>query len=251
MSMENEVETKLEQEQLPEPSKKAQRVTVELNARGLPVPQDLEGAYRVAELWLRGGALPKWIKNATQALAAAQFCRSLGLEPLSALPHICEINGRFSLWGEGPLAVARNSGKLEWIKEFFIDSDYKEINFTNKNLSADIYAAICIVKRVGHEPREFFFTREDEQTANKGLAVVWNGYKKIMYKRKARAIAIKDEFGDCLVGAGISEYDYETAPDVDPTLSEPTLAEKLNKKYLLGDAKNEVHVDGDLPADKA
>jgi hypothetical protein len=55
-----------------EPSKKASRAIVELNARGLPVPQDLDGAYRVAELWLKGGALPKWIKNATQALALAQ-----------------------------------------------------------------------------------------------------------------------------------------------------------------------------------
>lgn len=216
----------------------ATKASIVLNERGLPIPSDIDGAYRVAEMWLRGGALPKWIKNATQALAAAQYCRSYGLEPLTAIQHLCEINGKMTFWGEGPLAVVRKSGELESINEFFIDADYNKICFSNKNLKSPIYAAICQLKRKGAVEKEFHFTVEDARRVNRGIEAIWKAYPDIMMKRKCRALALKDEFGDYLVGAGIAEYDFEKAPDLD-TEEQPKLADVLNqqRKELINEAQ--------------
>lgn len=208
---------------------KINKVIVALNERGLPVPEDINGAYRVAELWLKGEALPKWIKNATQALAAAQYCRSYGLEPLAGIQHLCTINGKLIFWGEGPLAIVRRSGKLEYINEFFIDAEYNKICVSNKNLDKPIFAAICQIKRVGAIEKEFHFTTEDAKRGIRGIEAVWKAYQPIMMKRKCRALALKDEFGDYLIGASIAEYDFETAPDVD-TNETKSLADKLNEK---------------------
>jgi hypothetical protein len=204
---------------------------VELNARGLPLPKNIDEAFRIAEAMFKGGAFPKWVKSAVQALAVSQFCRSLGLDPMVGIQHVCEINGRLSLWGEGPLAAVRASGKLEFIQEIFVDKDYKTICLENKNLDAEIFAAVCRVQRIDSDlVVERFFTAEDEKTAMKGLPAVWKGYRRIMYKRKARAEALKDEFGDILGGAGIAEYDYHTAPDIEETPT-PTAFERIQNAY--------------------
>lgn len=231
------------QEQKPEENPAYQKAVVVLNEYGVPAPKNIDEAYRVAEAMYKGGAFPKWVRSPIQALAVSQYCRSLGLDPMVGIQHTCEVNGRLALYGEGPLAAVRGSGKLEWIEERFLDAQYKEICAANKNLDAELFAAICIVKRVGSRKHvERFFTLEDEKTAMKGLPNVWKGYKRIMYKRKARAEALKDEFGDVLGGATIAEYDFSTAPDTNPEIVEPSLADKLN-------AIREVEIQGGSDGD--
>lgn len=202
------------EEQPQAPQTQQQKMVVELNKFGVPVPSNIDEAFRLATAMWQGKSFPAWVKTPIQALAVSQFCRSLGLDPMVGIQHTCEVNGRISLWGEGPLAAVRSSGKLEWIEEIFLDKEYKEITMANKNLDAELFAAVCRVKRIGSsKPVERSFTNKDEQTAMKGLANIWKGYKRIMYKRKARAEALKDEFGDVLGGAGIAEYDFHSAPD--------------------------------------
>lgn len=209
----------------------ATKIRIELNKKGLPIPADIDAAYRVAEMAFKGGAFPKWVKSAIQACAISQFLRALNLEPMTGIQHVYEINGRLTLWGEGPLAAVRASGQMEWIRETFFDRDYNEISFTNKNLHVPLYGSVTIIKRKGAEkPVERWFTEDDENVVLKGIPAIWKSHKRIMYKRKARAEAIKDEFGDVLAGATIAEYDFNTAPDLDPSIGEPTLAEKLNSE---------------------
>ena len=208
-----------------------EKARIELDQRGLAIPADLDGAYRVAEMWIKGGALPKWIKSATQALAASQFVRAYGLEPLAGIQHLCEINGRYAFWGEAPLGVVRRSGKLEYIDEHFLDKDYQKICVANKNLDAPIFTAVCILKRIDGKEKEFVFTDKEANLAIHGLEPVWKAYRGTMMMRKCRAKGLKGEFGDILMGMPIAEYDHEYAPDLALAEREGKLSakEKVNK----------------------
>ena len=87
------------------------------------------------------------------------------------------------------------------------------------------------MEREGGEKIERSFTNKDEMLAMKGLPGVWKGYQRVMYKRKARAECIKDLFGDVVAGAGIAEWDSNTAPDILPE-GEPqkSLSDRLNER---------------------
>lgn len=196
------------------PATPASKVPVALNERGLPAPQDLEGMYRVISTLYKGKAFPAWVKSPEQAVAVSQFLKNLGLEVMTGIQHVCEVNGRLCLWGEGPLAAVRASGKMKSIKEIFLDANYKEICLKNKNLDSEIFAAVCTMVRVDGERIERSFTARDAEKATQGIAAIWKGYRRIMFKRKARAECIKDLFGDVVLGAGIAEYDFEAAPDM-------------------------------------
>lgn len=205
---------------------------VALNERGLPDPKDLDGIYRVIGALYRGKAFPAWVKSPEQAFAVAQFLKNLGLEVMTGIQHVCEVNGRLTLWGEGPLAAVRASGKLKSIKETFLTSDYKEISLKNKNLDAPLFAAVCVMVRADNGERiERAFTTLDAQKANQGVASIWKGYQRIMFKRKARAECIKDLFGDVVLGAGIAEYDFEVLPDAAEANGQPrgSLADRMNE----------------------
>lgn len=216
----------------------APRPSVEMDARGNAKAFDLDQAYRVAKALWQGKGFPNWVKSAEEALAVSIFLKNLGLEVMTGVQHVCEVNGRLTLWGEGPLAAVRASGNLKSIKEGFYTSDYKEICFRNKNLDAELHFAYCVtVRKDNGERKETWFTVKDAATATQGVAAIWKGYKRTMFKRKARAENLKDNFGDVLEGAGIAEYDHEAAPDmvVNGEEGKPVpvpLAERLNQKAL-------------------
>ncbi len=172
----------------------------------------LEEQYRIAKYYVQSGMLPKDYDTPEKALIGFQYAIELGLKPLTAMKNICVINGQPNLWGELPLSLVRKSGKLEYIKEYFIDDQYIEISLTNKNLHLKKYAAICVIKRVDEEEKEFPWTVDDVQQSKKGP--VWANYPQIMWKRKARSIALKDVFGDILGTFDIAEYNHDRSPDV-------------------------------------
>lgn len=220
------------------PANVKEKAVVVLNAQGIPMPADFDAAYRVADAMFRGGSFPKWVKTAIQALAVSQFCRSLNLDPMTGVQHVCEVNGRLSLWGEGPLAAVRASGKLKSIREVFLTKDYKEICLENKNLDAELFACVCQVERSDGSKVERSFTEKDAKTAIQGLPEVWKKYPRVMWKRKARAEALKDLFGDVLVGAGIAEWDATYAPDVQVEgVVQPNarLSDRLNDRLQVED----------------
>lgn len=220
------------------PATVKEKAVVVLNAQGVAMPADFDAAYRVADAMFRGGSFPKWVKTAIQALAVSQFCRSLNLDPMTGVQHVCEVNGRLSLWGEGPLAAVRASGKLKSIREVFLTKDYKEICLENKNLDAELFACVCQVERTDGSKVERSFTEKDAKTAIQGLPEVWKKYPRVMWKRKARAEALKDLFGDVLVGAGIAEWDATYAPDVQVEgvlQNAAPLSSRLNERLAVED----------------
>lgn len=172
----------------------------------------MDEQWRLACAYAKSGMLPKSYKTPEQVLTGMQYAYELGLNPLSALKNIAVINGQPSLWGDLPLAIVRNSGKLIKIDEYLIDKDHKKICLANKNINAPHVAAVCITQREGEGEKESVYTHL-MASKNGGVKEIWNKYSEIMYKRKARAIALKDSFSDILEGLNIAEYDYNIIPE--------------------------------------
>lgn len=224
----------------------APKAPVQMNDRGQTAISNLDELGRVVNALYKGKGFPNWVRSPEQAFAVAIFLRDVGLQIMSGIQHVCEVNGRLSLWGEGPLAAVRASGKLKSIKEGFYTSEYKEICFKNRNLDDPIHFAFCrTVRSDNGEVKETWFSEKDAATANKGLKEVWTGYRRTMFKRKARGENLKDNFGDILQGAGIAEYDDETSPDMPTTIGKIArpeaipLAERVNQLNQIEDKNGE------------
>ncbi|MGV8130666.1 MAG: hypothetical protein ACP5N7_01025 [Candidatus Pacearchaeota archaeon] len=193
--------------------------------------------YRVSNMLCRSGILPKAYDTPEKVATAITLARELGLMPLSALKNIAVINGSPSIWGELPLGIIRNSGLLEKINEFCIDKDYKQICFENKNIEAEIFAAICIIKRKNEDERSFHYSQDDVAKHPNCNNQVWKSYKSIMMKRRARAIALKDVFGDLLGGVSIAEYDHDTIPTIGQSINTKRMG-AIEKAQAIEDLNN-------------
>lgn len=191
----------------------APRPVVEVTEDGYLRAKDLEGKLRIANGLFKSGMVPKGYDTPEKVFAAMEFAQELGLKPFSGIRYIAMINGMPSIWGDLPLALARQTGELEGIEEFVFDKDYKRICFDNKNLNAEAWGAVCFIKRKSQPVVEGSFTMDDAQNAKLlGKETPWKTYPKIMLTRRARSMALKTAFGDALSSIPIAEYDYNTMP---------------------------------------
>lgn len=176
------------------------------NDRGL-VLTSLEDMYRFAEYVVSSQLVPRGMTKAAQILIAVQMGAELGMPPMRALQSFCVVNGQARLWGDAPLALVRQSGLLEYIKEG-IEGDGEDM------------VAWCETKRKGDSaPMRTEFSVEDAKTA--GLwkkAGTWQQYPKRMLKYRARSFNLRDNFPDCFAGSTIAE-EYE---GIDPPTAVPT-----------------------------
>ena len=156
---------------------------------------------------IKSGFLPERYETAGQVIVAQSYARELGLQSMTALRQIAVINGTPSIFGDLPLAIVRQSGKLKNIKEFLFDVDGKKICWENQNLSADVEGAVCITEREDGSIRETFFTIKEARAAGI-FKRVWLTYPKVMLKSRARGENLKDGFSDVLNGICMGEYDF-------------------------------------------
>lgn len=161
-------------------------------------------AWAFAELLARSGMLPKntTVEGATVAMVAGA---RLGLDPFQSVQGIASINGRPAIWGDAMVAVAKNSGKLEWIR--------KEI-ITGK--TADDSGIRVTVKRTDEEePYVEDFTVADAKRAGLwGKAGPWTAYPRRMLFSRARAFALRDAFADVLRGYRSVEEERDSPDDM-------------------------------------
>lgn len=187
---------------------------IETDEHGVLRPANLDEAYRMAVAFHKSKLLPTRFNSPEMILTAVQFVSELGLKPLTALRQLAVINGTPSLFGDLPLSLCFSNGKLEYIKEWFIEKSGKEICVKHSNLDAEVWGAVCIVKRKGDlEPLESFFSLGDAERAGLFKNPVWKSYPKRMLRYRARSQALKDKFPDALNGISIAEYDFNTLPN--------------------------------------
>ena len=187
------------------------KTNITIDQSGFIRPQNIEEAYRLSTAFLKSGMVPARFKTAESVLVAIQMALELGLKPLTALRSIAVIQGTPSFYGDLPLSLCYSSGKLESIKEYFLDKEGKKICVENNNISDEAYAAVCVVKRFGDvEFLESTFSLDDATRAGLFKNPVWKSYTKRMLKYRARSQALKDKFSDALNGISILEYNDNT-----------------------------------------
>lgn len=180
-------------------------------------------------------AVPKHLENRLQVMAAWNFAAQLKLPPQPSLRNIAVIEGNPSLFGDLPLSLTQAHKDFVFYREYLITPDYTEISIANKNLDAPIYAGVVEIQRKGmKKPEQYTFTVDDAVTAGlvkyndqtKRYAGVrrdgtfknnspWTNYFGTMLIRRARGKGVKAHFADAMCGAGIAEYDFNIAPDLE------------------------------------
>lgn len=175
---------------------KTKIVPIRANGRGLQL-QSIEDMYRFAKYVVASKLAPKSFQTPEQIIIALQSGAELALPPMRSLQSFCVINGAARLYGDAPLALVKQSGLLEYIKEWF-DEEGEDM------------VAWCETKRKDEaEPVKRGFSVDDAKTA--GLwkkAGPWQTYPKRMLQMRARGLNLRDCFPDCFGGATIAE-EYE------------------------------------------
>lgn len=173
------------------------------------VPQDFDGAWRIALAVCKAGMAPKGLETPEKAMVAIMHGMEVGMTPMASLQSIAVVNGRPTIWGDGAIGLVRGSGKLEWIKE--------KLTGDGENMVAS-----CEVKRKGEaDPTKATFSVADAKKANLwGKQGPWQQYPKRMLAMRARAFALRDAFADVLRGLGIAEEVQDT-PQERPQAPKP------------------------------
>lgn len=175
------------------------------------IGETFEERYRLASIYAASRFLPAAFDTPAKVFTALQFAYELGLRGITALRNIYIVNGTPALWGDLPLAIVRNSGKLKTIKEWTFDADGKEISLENKNIAVEPSGAACQTERhnAGEVSKQTtVFTVADAKTAGVWGVKCWKTYPKRMLQLRARSQNLKDHFGDTLCGAAIAEHDF-------------------------------------------
>ncbi len=190
--------------------------------------------YKQCVLICKTEAVPQCYRNKPElTYSALKLLEGLGAKGIQFLQKVAPINGNLAIWGEFPLTLVRNSGKLVFFDEYLINKDYKRISLENHNLADEIFASVCVVQRVGETKRTFTYLLEDAKKIPNftRMSNIWKPYLKAMLKYKARALALKDVFSDILMGIRISEYDDHQ------TLDHKITIEKQKPKEITFDKK--------------
>ena len=164
---------------------------------------------------------PATLSDEAALFMGVSTCIALGIDSfgkaLSALKNMYVFDGKLHLFGELPLAIVESSGLMDSIEEFFVDKEGNKICWKNKNLSARISAAVCIVKRKGGISNEFYLTEEDLVMSGgkrnpdgswifmqgKRESFTWKKYPSGHWRLRLRRTALKSVFPDVLGGINL------------------------------------------------
>lgn len=197
--------------------------SLQTNTKGEFQLDSIESQMSFSQKLIDTRVISDTFKTAQQVVIAIQFCKALNLNPMTGLKMMYVVHGKPALFGDGPLSLIQSAGKLEWIKEFWIDEAGDEICFKNKNLKSTPFAAICQLKRVNDENiQEDYFTVEDMQLAQI-KSPTWVKYQRTMMRYRARTQALKSKFADVLNGIDIAEYVSNDLPKEEIRVDEPAI----------------------------
>jgi hypothetical protein len=220
------------------PKAKAELMPIELDERGLVQAKNNSELIRFCNAMIASEMVPKRFDTPQKLFGALMFVRSLNLPDVS-IRQVAIVHGTPSLFGDLPLGLAQHSEKFKAIKEVWVDENQEVICLKNKNLKAIPWAAVCTITREGGEPEEFVFTLDDAIQAklfpDKNADKPWNKYTKIMLRYRARSLALKSQFADCISGVSIAEYDHDVLGQED--MRDVTGSVEVDKPFELGEVK--------------
>lgn len=206
----------------------------------------------------RGDRVPDELTKKEYVFMTMVMGLELGMKPMQALQNISLIDGKPVLWGDGMIAVVRDSGELESFKETYSKTDYDSSTMTRKQLASEVYtddfSALCVIKRKGYEEKTYKFSVADAKVAGlwcftteiKGKQYTpWYKYPRRMLQMRARSWALRDTFADYLAGFNTVEeardihqqYDsvVDNTPGEDTTITEKNTKNHKRTKNILTD----------------
>lgn len=204
----------------------APSLPIEASEGGVLVGNTFEQQYRLARVYLASGMMPKAFNTEAKIVVGMQVCHELGLKPMTSISQIMIMNGTPSIFGDLPISLAFQSGKLEKYEDKEEDKDGQPYSWT-----------FTAWRKGFGAPVSRTFTMDDARRANLLRNDVWSKYPKRMLQCRARAWVLKDLFPDALKGIAILEYDMNATVDGQGNLvggDAPVnnVAAELNKKFL-------------------
>ncbi|VTU01039.1 Uncharacterized protein OS=Gluconobacter oxydans (strain 621H) GN=GOX2477 PE=4 SV=1 [Gemmataceae bacterium] len=156
---------------------------------------ELELIVRMADVMFKGGLTPVSVKRSEGVAALILVGRDVGLSPTQSVANIMIVNGRSTIWGDAVPGLVIASGLLEERKEWYEGTE-----------GEDDYTAVCMLKRVGEQPRETRFSFGDAKKANLwGKKGPWTEYPARQAMWRARSWCYRDTFPDVLCGLIFAE----------------------------------------------
>ena len=155
---------------------------------------NLTEAIAVADYFAQSDLVPKDYKEKPGNIVVAwQKGHEVGLMPQQALETIAVINGRACIWGDGLIALIKNSPKEEWTNEWIEGS-------------GESLVAYCETKRTG-QPKTIkrSFSKKEATTAGLWGNNVWKKYPNRMLQNRARGFCLRDAYPDVLNGLQMAE----------------------------------------------
>ena len=156
--------------------------------------QTFQEAISIAEYFAGTELVPNdYSGKAANIMVAWQKGIELGLKPLQALATIAVINGRATIWGDGLIALVKNSSKEEWTHETLTGQ-------------GDNLTATCETKRFNQERTVIqSFSVADAIKAGLWGNNTWAKYPKRMLQMRARGLCLRDAYPDVLNGLEVAE----------------------------------------------
>ena len=153
---------------------------------------------------------PQQFRNKpNDAMIAILAGKAVGFAPIQALQSIAVINGRPSMYGDGPAALAYGAGQVDWIKEWFeLDGEVVVPNYGGLNDYPDGLTACWQTKRKdASEPSPIarFSVGDAKMASLWGKKGPWSNYTRRMLILRARAWGLRDNYADALSGISQAE----------------------------------------------
>jgi hypothetical protein len=197
---------------------------------GKVMARDNAELMRYCAASIQGESIPERFNTPHKLFAALMYVRDLKL-PDTAIRQVANIHGTMCTFGDLPLSMAQNTGKLK-IREQWFDIEYNIICFENKNLTNKVFGAVCFLSRDDGPEQSFSYTLEDAERAGQYPPMKakwvnrqkvgtepnpdspWEKHFRMMMRYKARTIGLKSLFADAINGLAIAEYDFDELPSI-------------------------------------
>ncbi len=195
---------------------------------GKLVPADLEGLWRMADIFSRSGMVPKDdIKKPERVFVKMAYGMEVGLSNMASIKSISLVNGVPAIYGSGFLGIIQSSGKLEDHEEYFEVNGKRDDKFVGDTDLAkwpENITAVCIMKRNGVKtPYIGRFNVADairmgkwNKKTSTGKKSVWQNHPKNMLMWRARHLSADLGFSDVTCGIVPAEVARDYV-DLEPT----------------------------------
>ena len=203
-----------------------------MDEKGL-VLNDASELSEMCRLVVGSELCPQQYRNKPRdAMIAILTGKAVGFAPIQSLQVITVINGRPSMYGDGPTSLAYASGKVEWIREWFELAGATVVpNYYSLDKYPDGLTACWQTKRKDNtEPSSIVrFSVSDAKAAGlwnkKGP---WQNYTKRMLMLRARSWGLRDNYADALQGISQAEEWEDMLPqhqkhDLASEIGRPTI----------------------------